>query len=287
VGDPVRLVSGLLFPEGPRWYDGALWYAETRGTSMYRLVPGGESELMLTGEEPPSSSGQMPDGSLLVTSLLRRHLLRWSDGNFSLHADLSGIPGDFLNDMVVDETGRAYVGARRFDPTRAYRPAGEGSDRLVMVEPDGTATVVAEGLTATNGVVITPDGTALIVAETYGRRLTRFDRDPASGRLSGRRIFAEFDDITPDGICLDAEGAIWVASPYSEAFVRVHDGGRIDARIPMKGAVACALGGEGRRTLFLVCADPLLLADHSGAPSSPPAGAIYAIEVAVGGAGRP
>jgi sugar lactone lactonase YvrE len=58
----------------------------------------------------------------------------------------------------------------------------------------------------------------------------------------------------PDGICLDAEGAIWVASPMTREVVRVHEGGRVSQRIAAgeRMAIACMLGGADRRTLFVL-----------------------------------
>ena len=233
----------------------------------------------------------MPDGSLLIASMQGRQLLRWADGKLSLHADLTGMPGEFLNDMVVDGEGRAYVGARSNKVSAAvfHRDPG-GPDCLLAVEPDGRAWVAAEDLCAPNGTVISPDGRTLIIAETYARRVARFDRDPATGRLSGRRLFAQFERTWPDGACLDAEGAVWVGSPYSNEVVRVFEGSRVADRVSLKGAVACMLGGEGRRTLFVLAIDPASLPpteDGAAAAADEHGACIYALEVRVAGAGWP
>jgi sugar lactone lactonase YvrE len=200
-----------------------------------------------------------------------------------------------LNDMVVDGEGRAYVGTR----VASVRPWGplpgpdEAPDSIVMVHPGGAAVVAADRLVSPNGTVIAPDGRTLVVAETYAHRLIAYDR-AEDGALSNRRLFAELDGVYPDGICLDEEGAVWVGSPYSGEFVRVRPGGEVTDRMALAGAVACALGGEGRRRLFLVCVDPAALPRPDAAPQHPQnwtarfdKGCVRTITVACPGAGWP
>jgi sugar lactone lactonase YvrE len=292
---PMRLVSGLVFPEGPRWHDGALWFADLQQRTVFRLTPdGGHKPVLSLEDDRPSGMGFMPDGSLLVVAMMRRQLLRWQGGALTVHSDLGSFPADFLNDMVVDDVGRAYVGARSGALSAAthYRDP-KGSECLIAVEPDGTASIAADDVLSPNGTVISPDGRSLIVAETYGRRLMHYDRDPRNGRLSGRRLFAGFDRMFADGICLDAEGAIWVGSPYTHEFTRVTPKGEVDAKIVVPGGVACALGGENRKTLFMMAVDPDFL-PPGGEPvpagydiGAPPRGAIFTAHVPVAGAGKP
>ena len=165
-------------------------------------------------------------------------------------ADLSALASFPCNDMVVDASGRAYIGNFGFDIFA--RPVVPKPTVLAMVTPDGAVSIAANEVLFPNGAVITPDGRTMILAETFGRRLTAYDI-ASDGTLANRRLWADLDNIAPDGICLDAEGAVWVASPRSNEFVRVLQGGRLAQRIasPQQG-IACALGGADGRTLFLV-----------------------------------
>ena len=199
----------------------------------------------------PSGLGWLPDGRLLVVSMLDRVLMRQEhDGTLVRVADLAPITGGHCNDMVVDAQGRAYVGNFGFElfvEPLVRRPTG-----LVLVTPDGSVRVVADGLEFPNGAVITPDGGTLILAETFARRLTAF-RIAADGTLHDRRLWADLGKAAPDGICLDAEGAVWVASPRTSEFVRVREGGEVLARIASdRQAIACVLGGADGRRLFMV-----------------------------------
>lgn len=287
-GGIVKLELELTYPEGPRWRDGALWFSEFSDRTINRHEPGRGREIVLELEDTPSGLGFMPDGSLLFVSMARRQLLRWRPGAPPrLHADLSGLPGEFLNDMVVDREGRAYVGARSraVSPAVFHREPG-GPDCLVVVEPDGRASIAADQLCSPNGAVIAPDGGTMVVAETYARRVTSFDRDP-QGRLSGRRRLIQFEETFPDGIDLDAEGAVWVCSPYSSEAVRVTRAGEVSDRLEIPGAVACALGGDDGRTLFVAAVDTrwLAISDGEAAARAQGGGGVYAARVPVPGAG--
>lgn len=285
-GDATKLELALTYPEGPRWCDGALWFSEFSDRTINRLTPGGDREVVLRLEDTPSGLGFMPDGSLLFVSMARRQLLRWSGGAPRLHADLGGLPGEFLNDMWVDDEGRAYVGARSraVSPAVFHRDPG-GPDCVIAVEPDGRAWVAADGLCSPNGTVISPDGAMVVLAETYARRVVRFDRD-AAGRLSGRRQLIQFGETWPDGVCLDAEGAVWVCSPYSSEVVRVTADGEVACRWTIPGAVACALGGADGRTLFVVAVDTrwLSISEPGAAAQAQGGGGVYTVRVSVGAA---
>ena len=274
------LLGGLTFPEGPRWHGGRLWFSDFYNYRVVAVGMDGKAETMATVPECPSGLGWMPDGSLLVVSMLDRKLVRATPNGLTVHADLSTIAGGPCNDMVVDKLGRAYVGNFGYERFKgeAAKPA-----KLARVDPDGTVTVVAEDMLFPNGSVIVPDGSRLIVGETMGNRLTSFDIG-ADGSLSNRRIFGAAPDLFPDGICLDAEGAIWVADPRGNRVVRVQEGGTILDTIPVPGrnAYACMLGGEDRRTLF-VCTAPGSGPERAGKTD----GAIEYARVAVPGAGLP
>ncbi len=274
------LIDGLAFPEGPRWREGRLWFSDMHDHVVMTVDPSGKTEEVVRVETRPSGLGWLPDGRLLVVSMTDRRVLRLEEGRLVEHADLSELAPWHCNDMVVDGRGRAYVGNFGFD-----MDAGEGprATTLVLVQPDGRAEVAAEGLFFPNGTVITPDGSTLVLGETYAARLTAFCIGD-EGRLSERREWARLEGAVPDGICLDAEGAIWVACPVSNQLLRVREGGAVSHRIPTdRKAIACMLGGDDGRTLFA------LTARTTGPDEAPKlrSGRIECVTVDVPGAGWP
>ncbi len=276
------ILDGLAFGEGPRWHDGLLWFSDFYRHEVVTVTPDGHRESRLEVPNQPSGLGWMPNGDLLVVSMLDHRLLRWDGAELREHADLSALVGGPCNDMVVDGDGRAYVGNFGFD---SHNGETFAETRLVIVEPDGSVAPGPDGLAFPNGTVITPDGATLIVGESWGRRLTAFDRDPATGVLGRRRVWADLDPNVPDGICLDAEGAIWVADPRNGQVFRVRDGGEVTDRISCgdgRHAFACILGGAEGRTLFVVT-------NTGSGPSTETerVGRIEKVEVEIPGAGWP
>lgn len=278
---PKVVAEGLCFPEGPRWRDGALFFSDFYRHTVFRLPPGGDLQAVAKVENQPSGLGWLPDGRMLIVSMKDRRVLRLEgDGTLAEHADLSALAGYHCNDMVVDAEGRAYVG--NFGYNHYEEPEQKLAD-LIRVDPDGTTSVAAEGFAFPNGSIITPDGGTLIVGETRANRLTAFDI-ASDGTLSGRRVWADLGEGFPDGICLDAEGAIWVADPRNAETIRVAEGGEVLERVSTgaRGSFACMLGGDDRKTLY-IC---------TSSGSGPKAaerrdGCIEAIRVAVPGAGLP
>lgn len=260
LGTPEVLLDGLVFPEGPRWREGKLWFSDMHAHKVHTVDLDGNAALVCELEDDmPSGLGFLDDGSLLIAAMRTMQVLRWDGSALSVHSDLSGFPGKHLNDMVVSAEGRAYVGCRQ---PRGSTPADMAlrdspiTDSVVRVDPDGTAQVAADGLIAPNGSAITPDGKTLIVAETRASRLSAWDLD-ADGELSNHRIYADVDPLVPDGIALDAQGGVWFGSPVTGVFARVSSDGEITHRLDLpdgKWGIACALGGEDRRTLFLLTA---------------------------------
>ena len=242
------LLEDLCFTEGPRWRDDRLWFSDMHDLWVKSVDLDGRSENHLQVKGRPSGLGWLPDGRLLVVSMTDRRLLRLDPEGLTLHADLSAFATYDCNDMVTDSKGRSYVGNFGFDlHTNAERRNAD----LVLVTAEGEARVVASDLAFPNGSVITPDGKTLIVGESFGARLTAFDV-AEDGSLDGRRVFAQLEGAVPDGICLDAEGAIWVASPLGNDVLRVEEGGRITHRVTATtNAIACMLGGPQRRHLFV------------------------------------
>lgn len=276
------LLDGLCFPEGPRWHDGRLWFSDMHAHRVLALDPAsGRVETIVEVPGQPSGLGWLPDGRLLVVSMVDRRLLRLEGDTLTEVADLSRFATFHCNDMVVDAYGRAYVGNFGFDlyaPQYEFRHAA-----IALVTPDGAARVVAAELSFPNGTVITPDGRTLIVGESFAARLTAFDIEP-DGALGNRRLWAKLDGATPDGICLDAEGAVWLASPLSSECVRVAEGGRVLDRVPVATqAFACMLGGPERRTLYICTAND----SHPERCRAERSGRIEAVEVDVPGAGWP
>jgi len=275
------LLDGLTFPEAPRWHDGRLWFSDFYTHRVVAVDPAGRSETMLEVPQRPSGLGWTPGGALLVVSMLDRRLLRVDNGTTRVLADLSAVATGPCNDMVVDGQGRAYVGNFGYDRHKGEPPR---TTCLARVDPDGRVTRAAEELFFPNGTVITPDGRTLIVGETQGHRLTAFDVAP-DGQLDNRRVWASLDtNVFPDGICLDAEGAVWVSDARGFALLRVREGGKIDGTVSTgtRYAFACMLGGADRRTLF-VCTST----GSGPAMADKRDGAIEIVRVDVPGAGLP
>jgi sugar lactone lactonase YvrE len=247
------LAEGLCFGEGPRWHDGALWLSDMHGHEVLRVADDGTVTTIAEVPNQPSGLGWLPNGDLLIVSMTDRTILRFDGSALHRHADISHLASFHCNDMVVDGTGRAYVGNFGFDFQAGEKP---GPAELICVEPDGNARIVADEMMFPNGTVITPDGGTLIVAETFAARLSAFDL-AANGDLANRRVWAELPGgAVPDGICLDAEGGVWSASPTTCECLRQIEGGEITHRVEVEqGAFACMLGGPDGKTLFILTAD--------------------------------
>ena len=274
------LVQDSAFAESPRWHDGSLWWSDMHGHAVYRFI-GGRAERVCEVAARPSGLGWLPDGRLLVVSMLDKRVLRIElDGSLTEHADLSQLAPKRCNDMVVDRQGRAYVGNFGFELEAEESPC---ETVLVCVEPDGRSRVVADRLVFPNGAVIASDGRTFIVAETFAAKLTAFDIS-ANGDLTNRRAWAYLPiGAVPDGICLDSEGAIWVASPSTSECLRISEGGVVLDRITTdQKPYACALGGDGGRTLFVCVAD----SHDPERQRTERNGRIVAYEVAVSGTQR-
>ncbi len=277
---PETLVEGLKFGEGPRWRDGRLWYSDFYAHHVRAVDLDGAVETIVEVPGQPSGLGWDAEGRLLIVSMLDRRLLRFDDGSLSEVADLSDRVSAPCNDMVVDAKGRAYIGNFGFERHKGQDPK---TTSMWRVDPDGAVHRAADDLMFPNGTVITPDGRALVVGETFAARLTAFDI-AGDGSLSNRRLWAEMEGGVPDGICLDAEGAIWVADPRGNRVVRLLEGGRVTDEIGFgdRGAYACMLGGPDRKHLFIITN-----IDSGQAAADAGVGAIEVVEVDVAGAGLP
>ena len=282
-------MDGLTFGESPRWHEEKFYFSDFYSHKVFSLDMDGNSEVVVKVPGQPSGLGWMPDGTMLIVSMKDKKLLSFNNNALSEVADLSNLAGFHCNDMVVDDHGNAYVGNFGFNTYSGeeIKPAN-----LILVRPGEDPCVAADDLLFPNGTVITPDGKTLIIGETYAARLTAFDINE-DATLSNRRVWADFtldadegNVPLPDGMCLDVEGAIWVASPSTAEVIRVKEGGEIFDRIPVEtNAYACMLGGEDLKTLF-ICTSNASGVDPESALREK-SGKIETVTVEVQGAGKP
>jgi sugar lactone lactonase YvrE len=246
------LLDGGCYYEGPRWHQDRLWFVDCIARKLLSLTLAGEcTEHASFADDTPCGLGVLPDGRIVVLTMFRKRLFTFADGQLSLYADLSGIATGTLDDMIVDGKGCAYIGDLGFDlPVPPERGA---VGRIILVTSDGAARVVAESLRFPNGIAVSADNSRLVVAEMDGECLAEYVIEPDGGLRFTRRLGRMKD---PDGICLDRDGAVWVASFNEDAFVKIARDGRELHRIcvPGRRAVACTLGGPDRRTLFCLSA---------------------------------
>jgi len=276
------LLEGLAFGESPRWHDGKLWFSDMFAHQVMTVDLEGKTEIIVEVPGRPSGLGWLPDGRLLVVSMTDKRLLRLDPDGLTEVADLSGLASGDCNDMVVDALGRAYIGNSGLGTD--LKQSKLGPAEIIMVTPDGDMRVVATGMILPNGPVITPDGRTLIVAESFGSCLTAFDIGP-DGSLAGRRVWASLGNgVHPDGICLDADGVVWLANPGGNEVIHVREGGEVTNRVKVSTqAFACMLGGPDRRTLFILTAETW---DHDEARAKA-SGRVETVMVKVPGAGLP
>ena len=274
------VVNGLVFPETPRWHLGHFWFTDQFTGRVMRLSLDGCLETIATLPDHVGGLGWLPDGTLLVVGMKERRVHRLGPTGFSSYADLSGLAAFHCNDLLVDAAGGAYVGNFGFD-----LPGGAPtvSTKLIRIGTSGQAWPVGGPLIFPNGMALNAEGDTLVVAETFGHRVSSFCVAP-DGELSDHRTWADLAAATPDGICLDAEGALWVASPLTRELMRVRQGGEVVDRVKTFGApYACMLGGPDGRILYVCTAETH---DPEQATASP-GGRIEVANVAIPGAGLP
>jgi sugar lactone lactonase YvrE len=272
------LMEGISFGESPRWHDGRLWFSDWGAHQVIALNPEGGHDVVVSVPSFPMCIDFLPDGRLLVVDSAQRRLLRLEpDGALVTHADLAPASEKPWNDIVVDARGNAYVNNIGFD-----FPGGEPAlGCIALVTPAGAVRHVADELAFPNGMAITADGSTLIVAESHADRLTAFDIGP-SGDLTHRRTWADAGDDHPDGICVDADGAVWYADVANQRCVRMREGGHILATVELdRGAFACALSRGDRPLLYVVGQQ------WGGPPSTRPTGQVVAFPAPAPGAGWP
>lgn len=246
--EPSLFAEGFMFLEAPKWHDGQLWVSDVFDHKVYALSAAGQHARVIDVPNRPSGLGFLSDGSLIIASAKDSRLLRFDGNTLSEYADLSSHTAGWLNDFAIDARDRIYAGNFGYDFV-----AGEArkTTSLHRVDPDGTIATVADEVDFPNGSVVIGDGRTLIVAETWEARLTAFELNEA-GKLSNRRVFADLGKRQPDGICADAEGAIWAGIYNTGEFVRILDGGQVTDCVQFNGSgISCTLGGAEGRTLFM------------------------------------
>lgn len=276
-------MSGIVFGEQPRWHDGRLWFSDWGRRQVIALGLDGVSEVMHEGTGFPLCVDWLPDGRMLVVCAREGQLLRREPGgSMVVHGDLRTASDPPVgNELVVDGRGNAYVNGAGFDMMAgaAFAPGG-----VTLVAADGSVRRVADDIGFPNGMLVTPDGATLILADSYGKCLFAFDIEDDGG-LANRRVWADLGDGVPDGICLDADGAVWYADVPNRRCVRVREGGAVLHTIALdRGAFACALGGADRTTLFITATEwngPARMFD------GPPTGQVLAVQAPAPGVGFP
>jgi sugar lactone lactonase YvrE len=281
--EPQIILTGIQFGESPRWHDGRVWFCDWAAEELVAVDDDGNRELIANVPSFPFCIAWTPDGQLLITSARDKAVLTLtSDKKLETFADLTAVsdrPPN--NEIVVDGHGHVYVNGGGFD-LMAGEPFAPGI--IALVEPDGGVREVADDIHFGNGMAVTPDNETLIVAESYASRLTAFDIEP-DGTLTNRRVWASLENNdAPDGICVDAESAVWYASVPGRHCVRVREGGDILQEIELdRGCFSCALGGPDRTTLYIVARE------WHGADIARGAGTgqLVSVPVTVPGAGWP
>jgi sugar lactone lactonase YvrE len=279
---PQLLLSGLVLGESPRWHDGRLWFSDWGAQEVIAVDLEGRAEVVVSVPSFPFSIDWLPDGRLLIVSATDRLLLRReADASLTTYANLARLSDRPWNEIVVDGRGSAYVNNIGFDLMRGEAVA---PGIVALVTADGAIRQVADDVAFPNGMVVTADNATLILAESYGKRLTAFDI-AADGDLANRRVWADLGDGVPDGICLDAEGAVWYGDVPNQRCVRVGEAGEVLQTVDLdRGCFACMLGGVDDRTLFMMTAEwrgPASIADTART------GQVLTVEAPAPGAGRP
>jgi len=246
---PTTLLAGRAFLEGPRWHDGAVWVSDMHAHEVLRVGLDATVEVVAEVPGDPSGLGFRPDGTVLIVSMRDRLLLQMrGTAAPEVLADCSSVAPFEINDLVIDDAGHAFISQFGFD---FHGGARFQRAPLLRVDPDGAIQEATDGLRMANGLVVTADGSTLVAAESTGKALVAFDL-AADGTLSNRRVWAELPEY-PDGICIDGEDGIWIASPVGDCCARVLEGGEVTDVVDFPGrhTIACAIGGEDGHTLYV------------------------------------
>jgi sugar lactone lactonase YvrE len=266
--------TGLGLGESPRWHDGRLWVCDWVAGHVLTFSGDGRREVVLEMPGLPFSIDWLVDGRPVLTSTVGVVTVE-PDGTLASY----GGTGRGWNEIVIDRHGNCFVNAAGFDLMGGEQPK---PGVVAVVTPAGRTREVADDVWFPNGMAVAED--VLIVAESYGHCLTAFDI-ASDGSLSGRRVWADLGDANPDGICLDADGAVWYADVPHQRCVRVAEGGQVlDVVEVDRGCFACMLGGADGRTLFIVAAS---WGGTAAIGTGEPTGQVLAYRAPAAHAGRP
>jgi carbohydrate kinase (thermoresistant glucokinase family) len=247
------LADGLMFPEAPRWHDGELWFTDQHARRVLRMRADGHLNEVIRTPDLPGGLGWLPDGTALVVLMTEQHVCRIKQGRLEDYADLSGLASFHCNDMLVDNLGRAWVGNFGYD---LHGGESVKTSEIILIPPGGSPRIVAQDVIFPNGMAITADGNTLIVAETFAAKITAFDITTVS-ELGNPRVWADLDGAYPDGLCLAADGSLWVAAPNINQVLHLREGGKILGRVISRGRpYACALGGNNDEQLYITSSEP-------------------------------
>jgi carbohydrate kinase (thermoresistant glucokinase family) len=247
------LADGLMFPEAPRWHDGELWFTDQHARRVLRMRADGHLNEVIRTPDLPGGLGWLPDGTALVVLMTEQHVCRIKQGRLEDYADLSGLASFHCNDMLVDNLGRAWVGNFGYD---LHGGESVKTSEIILIPPGGSPRIVAQDVIFPNGMAITADGNTLIVAETFAAKITAFDITTVS-ELGNPRVWADLDGAYPDGLCLAADGSLWVAAPNINQVLHLREGGKILGRVISRGRpYACALGGDNDEQLYITSSEP-------------------------------
>lgn len=277
MAEPRIILADIALGESTRWHDGRIWFCDWGTGEVVAADVDGRREVVTRVAGMPFCIDWLPDGRLIVITGRDQLLLRMEpDGSLVTHADLTGLAGPYpWNDIAADGRGNAYVNNIGFDFPGGQPTAGS----IALATPDGRVRQVADGVMFPNGMAVTPDDRTLIVAESYASRLTAFDIE-ADGGLTNRRVWAPLVDAAPDGICLDADGAVWYADVPNKHCRRVREGGEVLQTVDFdRGCFACAVGGTDVPALFVAAAD---FSDPAGMFSGPRTGRLFAVPAPAG-----
>jgi len=272
------VMEGKYF-EGPRWYEDKLWFVDSLAMKLLRVSLDGEREAVCDIPGVAGGIGFLPNGDVVITSMFDHKLLTFANGKVSTLCDLSKVVAGTIDDMIIDGFGRVFVGDLGFD---LMKGGSHDNGQIILVTPNGDAQAVTRGLHFPNGIAVSQLGGRLVVAESDGNRLAEYEIG-SDNALDLKQRFGSFTE--PDGICLDTEDAVWTSVFQEDAFVRVEAKGRILDRVSVKGrrAVACALGGDDRKTLFCVSA----ITTHKDLMRGKSSARIDSVHVEIPGAGFP
>ena len=252
--------------EGPAWdaATGRLHWVDMLAGDMLSLAPGDGSVTRTPVSSVVCAIRPRRDGGLVIAVERGFALLDAGASTPTILPELWPTGPIRMNDGACDPRGRFYCGSMAVDELR-------GAGKLYRLDTDLSVTVVLEGVTISNGLAWSRDGGTAYYVDSDTQRIDLFTVDDG-GDLVGRRPFVTVpaEVGTPDGLCLDAEGGVWVALWDGAAVHRYDPDGSLDVVIPMPvdRPTACAFGGPDLADLYITTSRP-------SAADPKPSGALF------------